>query len=471
MSNIKKNFIYNVLYQILVFLLPLITTPYLSRVLGAEKTGIYSFAHSIAYYFVMFAMLGLNNYGNREIAGNRDDISRRSQKFWSIYMLQLLTSCITICTYILYCLIAKMNDVISWILLLYVVSAALDINWFFWGLEEFKITVTRNTIIKIISVISIFIFVKTRSDLAIYTFIMASSTVLSQLLLFPYLAKRIKWYRPSLNEVLYHVKPNLILFIPIVAISLYKVMDKVMLGKLTSFDEVGFYEYSEKVIAIPIACVNALGTVMLPRMSNLISTHQNNKENVIIKKSIVIGVALAISMGFGLMGIAEYFVPFFYGAGYHKCVYLFYILMPSCAFLAVANILRTQFLIPRKRDKEYITSVIIGAIVNLVINFVLIPRLQSIGAAIGTLIAEGSVCIYQMYVLRCELPIGDYIKTTVELAIIGCGMLLAVLLTPTVGSLFITICIKIIVGIMVFGILFYIRYKKLVLDLIRSEGS
>ena len=146
-----------------------------------------------------------------------------------------------------------MNDVISWILLLYVVSAALDINWFFWGLEEFKITVTRNTIIKIISVISIFIFVKTRSDLAIYTFIMASSTVLSQLLLFPYLAKRIKWYRPSLNEVLYHVKPNLILFIPIVAISLYKVMDKVMLGKLTSFDEVGFYEYSEKVIAIPIA--------------------------------------------------------------------------------------------------------------------------------------------------------------------------------------------------------------------------
>lgn len=414
-----------------------------------------------------FAMLGLNNYGNREVAQNRDDPIARSKTFWSIYFLQIITSLITLLVYIGYCGIFKTHDIVSWILTFYVISACFDINWFFWGLEEFKITVTRNTVVKLLSVAAIFVFVKSKNDLGVYTFIMATSTFLSPLLLWPYLRKRVRWYQPSKDEIIKHIKPNLILFIPIIAISIYKVMDKIMLGMLATYSEVGYYEYSEKVIAIPIACVNALGTVMLPRMSNLVAKKNTDEEQSIIEKSIIIGAGLAVSMGFGLMGIAKYFVPFFYGPGYEKCELLFYVLMPSCAFLAVANVLRTQYLIPRKRDRAYIISVIMGAVVNLIINALLIPSLQSVGAAIGTLVAEATVCIYQMIIVRDELPIVKYIHNLLILLTIGLAMLVSVIIVPSVFSPAFTIAIKVAVGIVVFGILFLVRYKKLVKDLLR----
>ena len=469
MSSVKKNFIYNIIYQILIFILPLVTTPYLARVLGAEKTGIYSYAHSVAYYFVLFAMLGLNNYGNREIARKRNDTVERSKTFWSIYFLQVCTGMLALVAYIFYCLIFKTYDIVSWIFVLYVLSACFDINWFFWGLEEFKITVTRNTVIKFASVATILLMVKSRDDLYLYTIIMTLSNLLSPLLLWPYLKRRIKWYKPNCNEVIAHLKPNLVLFIPVIAISLYKVMDKIMLGTLATYSEVGYYEYSEKVIAIPIACVNALGTVMLPRMSNLVANQKTEEENSLIKKSIIFGAALAISMGFGLMGIAKEFVPFFYGDGYEKCILLFYILMPSCAFLAVANVIRTQFLIPRKKDREFIFSVIFGAVVNLVINALLIPELQSVGAAIGTLAAETTVCIYQLIIVRKNLPVGVYVKDLILLLIFGVIMFLAVFFTPALGGYVPTIMIKVVVGVIIFIMLFITAHRPLVKQLLMRE--
>ena len=471
MNSVKKNFIYNILYQLLILFLPLITTPYLARVLGPEKTGIYSYAHSKAYYFVLFAMLGLNNYGNREIARNRDSLYDRSRTFWSIYSLQIVTSLITLSLYTIYCAFLRLDDSVSWILLLYVLSACIDINWFFWGLEEFKITVTKNTIVKLSSVFAILLFVKSKDDLAVYTLIMVLSNLISQLLLWPYLKNRIVWYKPSKKEVLAHLKPNIILFIPIIAISLYKVMDKIMLGALATYTEVGYYEYSEKIISIPIACVSALGTVMLPRMSNMVAGNRTAQEFSIICKSIIIGAGLAISMGFGLMGIAKVFVPLFYGVGYDKCVFLFYILMPSCAFLAVANVLRTQYLIPRRRDRDYIISVILGATVNLIINALLIPYLQSVGAAIGTLAAEATVCFYQIIILRKELPVGVYIKELLSLLLIGTIMLIVVISIPSLGNSVLTIGIKIIIGILVFGVLFLLKYKELIIEVLSKKGK
>ena len=427
MNGIRKNFIYNLFYQVLTILMPLITTPYLARVLGADRTGNYSYAYSIAYYFVLFAMLGLNNYGNREIARCRDDIEARSKKFWSIYAMQLSTSIISFFAYIIYCFTVKRADVISWILVLYVISASLDINWFFWGLEEFRITVTRNTVIKLSSVAAILLLVKSQEDLYLYTAIMAISSFLSPLLLWPYLHKRINWIRPSISEIMVHLKPNIVLFIPVIAVSLYKVMDKIMLGSMATYSEVGFYDYSEKVIAIPIACVNALGTVMLPRMSNLVARQETAEEHRIIKKSIIIGTALAISMGFA------------------------------------------QFLIPRGEDRIFIISVVSGAVINLIVNAILIPPLQSIGAAVGTLFAEATVCIYQMIAVNKELPVVYYIKDIGILLIVGTVMFVLVYAIPFIGSGLVTIGIKILVGAVVFCLLFGLKYKEILVGLFKRN--
>ena len=313
MSSIKKNFTYNLIYQILTLILPLVTTPYLSRVLGAEKTGIYSYSYSVANYFVLFAMLGLNNYGNREIAKVKDNIEERSIIFWSIYFLQLITGGFSTIIYIIVCLMCR-NSQINWIMSLYVLSGLFDINWFFWGMEEFKITVSRNIIIKLVTVAGILLLVKSPDDLWIYAVLMAGSMLVSPLALWPYLSKRIYWIKPSLRQILLHFKPNLVLFIPVIAVSLYKIMDKIMLGWMTTYIEVGYYEYSERVIAIPNSLVNALGTVMLPRMSNLVAKNDTTQELSIIKNSVILGTGIAAAMSFGLIGIADVFVAFFYGA-------------------------------------------------------------------------------------------------------------------------------------------------------------
>lgn len=470
MKSIKINFIYNLGYQVLTFLTPLITTPYLSRVLGAEKTGLYSFSYSIAYYFVLFAMLGLNNYGNREIAKVRDDIELRSKTFWSIYGLQFITAILALIAYTIY-LIYTGGNVINYIMALYVTSSLFDINWFFWGMEEFKITVTRNTLIKLGTVAGILLFVKSQDDLYVYSLIMVAGMLLSALILWPYLNKRVKFYRPTVKKVMQHLKPNLLLFIPAIAVSLYKVMDKIMLGNMASYAEVGFYDYSEKVIAIPICVVNALGTVMLPRMSNIVVKQDNVAENDMIHKSIIFGTIMSCAMSFGLMAVANVFVPFFYGDGYLKCISLFYILLPSCVFLAIANVIRTQYLIPHSMDKEYTFSLILGAVVNLIVNAALIPRMQSTGAAVGTLIAEMFVCVFQISCVKKFLPIKQYLSDIAYIVLAGFVMMIIVYVLPVIGGNAITLAYKVVMGAFVFLIMVLVKYRKMVVELIGKKGE
>ena len=226
MTSIKKNFIYNMLYQILIMILPLITAPYLARVIGATGTGLYSYSYSIANYFVLFAMLGINNYGNRKIAQVRDDKQKLSRAFWTIYTMQFIMSLLVVFIYIMYIILfVKENQMLFIIQTFYVLSSCFDINWFFFGIEKFKLTVTRNTVIKVISVISIFLLVKTEEDLWIYTMIMALTILLTQLSIWPFLRKYVDLVKPKKEEVIKTLKPCIILFIPVIAVSIYRIMD------------------------------------------------------------------------------------------------------------------------------------------------------------------------------------------------------------------------------------------------------
>lgn len=408
-SNVKRNLLYNSIYQVLTVILPVITIPYISRVLGPEKLGEYSYSYAIAYYFVLFAVLGLQNYGNRTIARIRQDSKTLSYTFSGIYYMQLITSsCLTL-LYVLFAVFLS-NNVMTWICLLYVLSAVFDINWFFYGLEQFKIPVIRNTLVKLLATLSIFVVVKSQNDIFLYALIMTGSIFLSQLLLWPFLGKNANFVKVKKTDILQHVKPNCILFIPILAVSLYKVMDKIMLGLMTTKTEVGLYTSAEQVIQIPMALITGMGMVMLPKMSYLFANNSIAESKSYFKKSIMLAMFCASSMCFGLMGIARYFVPVFYGDEYSKCIILFQILLPSCVFLAFANVIRTQFLIPKQMDGIFIKSVSLGAVINLICNWLLIPLYQSIGAAIGTLVAEIVVCVYQIIKIKNQIEIMQYLK-------------------------------------------------------------
>lgn len=425
--SVRKNFIYNIIYQILILIIPLITSPYLSRVVGAEGVGIYSYTYSIVHYFMLLTLLGINNYGNRSIAKVKDNKSELSKKFWCIYLIQLLMGIIMLIAYICYIMFFKIEyKVFATINILFIISAILDINWFFFGMEKFKKTITRNIFVKVTSVVLILIFVKSSNDLWKYIFIMSGTTCLSQIILWPFLKNEIKFVRISFQDVKEHIKPIFILFIPVIAISLYKIMDKIMLGSISNVIEVGYYENAEKIIGIPLSLITALGTVMLPRISNLLSKGSIDQVNKYINESIKFVMFMSFAMCCGLIAIGNNFAPIFFGPEFKKTGILIIILSTTLIFLSFANVIRTQYLIPKEKDRIYIISVSLGALINLVMNFIFIPHFGSIGACIGTVSAEFIVMFYQAIMVKNELPINKYIKNILPFLVKSIIMLVVI---------------------------------------------
>lgn len=392
MSSIKKNFLYNMSYQLLTLILPLITTPYISRVMGAEKIGVFSYTYSIATYFGMFILLGLNNYGNRTIASVRDNKDKLSLSFWNIYAFQLVLGIVMSVIYLGYALFIAQEKTMALIQFFFLVSSMLDINWFYFGLEQFKLTVTRNTIIKVVTVIAIFIFVKSPTDLYKYTIIMALGTLGGQIVLWCFLKNYVQKANVTWDEIKKHIKPNLVLFVPVIAVSMYTSMDKIILGYLTNKTEVGYFESANKIVIVPALLVGALGTVMLPRVSNLVVNGKHEIIKKYLERAQLFSTFLSIAMSFGLSAIILEFVPLFYGKGFEKCEILISIMVTNSIFISWSNILRNQYLIPYKKDIIFIKSVIYGALINIVINIILIPKYASVGATIGLFSSEIVVC-------------------------------------------------------------------------------
>lgn len=463
LPNVWANFGYNIIYQLLIILIPIITTPYIARVFGADGVGEYSYAYSIANYFILFEMLGVNNYGNRTISKVKDNKNELSRKFFEIYALQAGASIIVIIVYLFYCLFISDNSVLSIILLINVISGAIDINWFFNGLEKFRITVTKNAIIKIITTILLFVLVKKNTDIYKYALINSIGLFASQTVLWMSIRQNITPCRVRIEEVLKHIKPNFKLFVPILAISLYKIMDKIMLGFITTKAEVGYYENCDKVVQIPMAIVSALGVAMLPRVSNLVANKRTKDSNDYLEKSIHLVVMFSVPMSFGIMAVATEFVPIFYGPGYDKCVQVFYYLMPSCIFLAIANVIRTQYLIPYELDEVYLMSVFSGSILNLLVNYLLIPRLGSIGAAIGTLCAETVVCLVQLIAVSKYTDLKKYLFESLCYVLFGLVMYALVVTIQIPVSPVTLLFVKTVSGALIYLtllIVYFLVFKK-----------
>ena len=223
-----------------------------------------------------------------------------------------------------------------------------------------------------------------------------------------------------------------------------------MLGVMSDYAQVGFYESSEKLINIPMAFITALGTVMLPRMTYLVANREEKSEKT-LELSIVFAMLLSSSLCFGIMAVSDIFVPIFFGEGYETCITLLVILLPSCLFLAFANVVRTQYLLPHKMDKVYIKSAFIGAAINLVINSLLIPYWGSIGAALGTLVAEMSVCVYQCFHCRLYIPMKQYVRKVFPMIINGFLMFLIIrYINLPIGNNYILLLVKICAGAIIY---------------------
>ncbi len=409
MSSIRKNFIYNVIYQLLVLILPIITAPYISRVLGPVGLGTYSYTYSIANYFLLFAMLGVANFGNRSIAMVRNDPRKISETFWNIFTMQFISAiCITI-IYIFFCIyFYGENKLIGIIQTIFVLSAIFDVNWFFSGIEKFKLIVIRNFIIKILTVLLVFIFVKSTDDLWIYAMIMSLGTLISQSIIWIFLRRYLHFVKPNVATIKDNIKPYLILFLPVLAYSIYRIMDKIMIGSLSNLQQLGYYENADKILVIPMGIIVALGTVMLPRVSNLVSNGQRDLQKRYIEMSMKYVSIISCALMFGMAGISEVLAPVYFGEEFAPSGKLIMYLSPIILISSFANVIRTQYLIPEKKDNLYVISMIVAAILNFVLNYFLIPLYGANGAIIGSIVAESTILIIQIISVKKELPIKKY---------------------------------------------------------------
>ena len=455
-----KNYIYNLIYQVTMLLIPLVTAPYLARILGVDGIGIYSYYYSVAYYFGLFVMLGINNYGNRSIAKCLGDQDKINKVFCEIYSMQLILGLVVFLAYMCYSLMICKERLIALSYVPFIISYILDVNWLFFGQENFKIVLLRNVFIKLVTMVAIFSFVHQPSDVVIYIIIMSMGALCSQIIVWFVVFKKCKFVPVGLKDIIYHLKPNLVLFIPVVAVSIYRTMDKIMLGTMANMAQVGYYENAEKIISILLSFITALGTVMLPRMTALYESENKTQIEKMIRESIVF-VSLASSIvGFGVASVANDLVIVYYGKDYLPSGVLLQILCVTVPFISYANVVRMQILVPQGKDKVYVWSCVIGAIVNLILNALLIPTLQAIGAAIGTVAAEFMVLVVQIVNAKKDMCIGQSLKSIVLFIINGMIMCVSVcLIGNCLERGWVSLLLKVLCGALVFVLMLLLQWK------------
>lgn len=464
-KSILKNYIYNLSYQILLIFLPLITTPYVSRVLGAENIGIYGYTLSIVTYFVLFGALGISMYAQREIAYVQDNVKQRSKVFFEIVILRAITMTISIILYYIFFIRGSQYQLYYAIFTIELISTCFDISWFFQGLEEFKKTVLRNIVVKLISFTCILIFVKTKNDLNIYILIYVLSNIIGNLSLWLYLPKYIQ--KISLNElqIFKHLKPTLWLFIPQIAIQIYTVLDKTMIGNIvTDKSEVGYYEQAQKIVKLCLTIVTSLGTVMVPRMANTFVNGDKQQLKKYMDSSFKFVYFLAFPIMIGLLCISAKFVPVFFGDGYDKVIILINIISPIILFIGISNVLGTQYLLPTKKQKSFTISVTAGAIINFILNLFFIQRFGAVGASIATVIAEATVAVIQIISIRKDFEIRDFIVLAKNNLLAAIVMIIPTLiLGHIIKSPIISVIIQIGVGALTYvGCLFILKDEMII---------
>ena len=459
-SSLKRNVVYNFAYQLLILALPLATAPYLSRVIGAEGVGTYSYSYSVATYFVYIVMLGLNNYGNRSIAAVQDDRAARSKCFCEIYAMQALCFLVAGVAYIFYSVALSGDMVIALLQGVYVLSALFDVNWFFFGMELFRLTVVRNTVVKVLTAAAVFVFVRRPEDIDAYVAVMCTGFLVSQLALWPFLGRYVDIVKPTFTGVVRHLRPNLVLFVPVIAVSVYNTLSKIVLGAVAGTDEVGFFESASRIIQVPTALVTAVGTVMLPRTSALVAQGKQDAAAKHTERTLVYVMAFTSVAAFGIPVIALPFTVLFYGQGFEPAASCMAVLSATVPLLGFGNVVRTQYLIPMSRDKVFLWSAVCGAAANVAVNLLLIPGFGCLGAAFGSVAAEVAVLTYQLFMVRHEIPLARYLRIALAFLAVGCAMAIALLVLPT-GSGALGMIETVLVGLVIFGVLSILALRLL----------
>lgn len=474
--SLKRNFVLNTIYNILIIVIPFVTAPYIARVLGAEHSGIYSYTYSIQFYFAMFAALGTVTYGTREIARCREDKELRSKTFWEI---ELLTVCTSLVMLVIWGGFIFLNAGSS-LQMMYIVltgnilAVLFDISWFYAGMERFEFIVIQNSVCKLAGVVALFLLVKGPEDLIIYTVIMVLSTLLGNMSMWIYLGRFVKGVPISQLKLLPHLKETLIYFVPTIATTIYSVLDKTLIGIITQDNkENGYYEYATSILnAAKALAFVAINGVMESRSSYLFGQNRADKARELLHETLEYVLFISVGMTFGICAVAGDFVPWFYGPGYGPVARLMTIMSPLVIIIGISYSLGCQYYTPAGLRATSAKFLIAGSIVNLILNIVLIPVLGANGAAIASVIAE--TIITGLYVGFCQgfVKLIDLVLLLWKKLLAGVIMLFSLIeIGKYMDNSLIMLILKILIGVIIYSLAalllkdkFFIKLKNMLRD-------
>ena len=449
------NYFYNILYQVVTILVPLITVPYTTRVIGDVGLGVNAFSASIVQWFTIFGIMGINTYGIRTIGTVRDDRKVLSKTFFEIFLMQIVNLLVMFVFYMIFISIYSTDyKVVYMIQGITLFVTMFDITWFFLGVEEFKIASLRNILIKITGIILIFTFVKTKDDLLIFILINVLTALIGQFIMFIQLPKFIDKVKISLNGAYHnHFKQNLILFVPQIASSIYNVLDQTLVGVLAVDweSQSAFYQQTIRFVKMFLYFITSIGSVMLPRIANIHKKGDKEMINTYISATFRLALYLAIPMMFGMMSVAPFFIPWFMAKEFSVVGTLIMITSPIILFISISNVFGIQYLLPTGMMSKYSGSIVIGAIVNFIMNVILIPIYGALGACIAIVSAEFAVVFTQWMFVRKSLVLKVKIRSILIYFSAGIIMALSVFYIGYMrGPGILTNLIQVVFGVIVY---------------------
>lgn len=449
---IIKNYLYNVFYQLFIIIAPLITMPYISRVLGPTDVGINSYTNSIVQYFILFGGLGVSLYGNRQVAYVRDNRQQLTNTFWEITLMRAVTMGISLLVFYIFLFFNHQYQQAYLMQSLLIWASLFDISWFFQGMENFRVTVLRNTLVKLGTIILLFTCIKGPQDLIKYILILSLSQVLGNLTLWPYLHNYIDGFHLRQLRLWQHLGPSIALFIPQITTQLYLILNKQILRFTVNVQASGFYDDSDKIVKMLLAIVTATGTVMLPHVANSFIKGDKTSVRHFLYKMFDFVSCLAVPLMFGIAAIALNFAPWFFSNKFAAVGPLMMIESLVVLLIAWSNVIGVQYLLPMHRNRDYTLSVTLGALLNIIISVPLIMWLGINGSMVATVLSELVVTAYQLWVIRHEIIFSKLFQNIGKYLVAG-GIMFIVIFGMNMKLIFNwrLLLIEIIIGILIYG--------------------
>lgn len=398
---IAKNYIYNVTLTIMNLLIPFVTAPYITRVLDPEGIGSVAFTASIIQYFVLLATLGIDLYATRELAVLKTKPKEFQRAFWNIFFSKLITFCMAFSLFLVYLtLYGRKYMLLFLIQSILIINALIDITFLYNSIEDFKSITIRGLIVRILGVVLLFALVKRPSDFYIYAGINVLTGTFGNIWMWIKKPRELKIVKPELKRIKESLMESIKLFIPLLAIQVYVVLDKTMVGILAGESEVAYYEMSQRLVKMALSLVTAIGPVMIPRMSTILAQEREEEKTKYVKNVFEFVTYASVIIIVLIITTMQDFVPLFFGSKFLKVKELIIYVSPIILFISWSNLFGMQIMVPMKKEKYLTISVLSGAIVNFTLNMLLIPKYKALGAVIGTVVAEFVVTFLQIILIR-----------------------------------------------------------------------